>query len=139
MLSFAAGNRDRAARIPELDQQRKVMEQLNKVELRGNVGSVKLQTGASRNGARITLATNAAYHDKEGAPVIETQWHNIVAWESRNIRDLDRIQKGDKLYVSGRIRYQKYTGQDGVERVQTDILANRVVLLEDDDPLNVEM
>ena len=117
----------------------KIMEQLNKVELRGNVGSVKLQTGASRGGARITLATNVAYHDKEGAPVIETQWHNVVAWESRNIRDLERIQKGDKLYVTGRLRYQKYTGQDGVERVQTDILASRVVLLEDEDPLNVEM
>ena len=115
------------------------MDQLNKVELRGNVGSVKLQTGANRKGARLTLATNTAYHDKDGAPVIETQWHNIIAWESRNIQGLENIQKGDKLYVTGRIRYQKYSGQDGIERVQTDILANRVVLIEDDDPLNVEM
>lgn len=115
------------------------MEQLNKVELRGNVGSVKLQNGANRKGARLTLATNTAYHDKEGAPVIETQWHNVVAWESRYIQGLENIRKGDKLYVVGRLRYQKFTGQDGVERIQTDIVANRVSLLEDDEPLNVEM
>lgn len=115
------------------------MEQLNKVELRGNVGSVKLQTGANNKGARITLATNSAYHDKDGAPVIDTQWHNIVAWEGRNIQGLDRIQKGDKLYALGRLRYQKYTGQDGVERIQTDILASKIVLIEDDEPLNMEM
>ncbi len=115
------------------------MEQLNKVELRGNVGSVKLQTGVNRNGARITVATNLAYHDKEGNPVIETQWHNVIAWESRGIRDLENIKKGDKVYVVGRLRYQKFTGQDGVERLQTDIVANRVVLLDEDDTLNVEM
>ncbi|MBQ7269023.1 MAG: single-stranded DNA-binding protein [Bacteroidales bacterium] len=115
------------------------MEQLNRVELRGNVGSVKLQTGANNHGARITLATNSAYHDKDGAPVIDTQWHNIVAWESRNIRNLEKIQKGDKLYVAGRLRYQKYTGQDGVERVQTDILANKIVLLGEEEPLNMEL
>lgn len=117
----------------------KVMEQLNRIELRGNVGSVKLQNAGQRNGARFTLATNLAYHDKEGIPVIETSWHNVVAWEGRNIQDLDKIHKGDKIYVLGRLRYQKYTAPDGVEKFQTDVVASRITFIDDKEPLNAEM
>lgn len=48
------------------------MEQLNKVELRGNVGSYKLQTVGEKQVIRFTLATNYAYKDKTGAAQIET-------------------------------------------------------------------
>ena len=33
--------------------------------------------------ARFKIATNYSYRDKDGKPVIETTWHNIVAWEGR--------------------------------------------------------
>lgn len=115
------------------------MEQLNKIELRGVVGNIRTQVFDNGKMARITLATNYAYKDREGAAVIDTSWHNIVAWEGRGIQGLDRIVKGSKLYVTGRIRYQKYTGTDGVDRIATDILANRVTLIEDPEPMQYEM
>ena len=115
------------------------MEQLNKVELRGVVGSVRLQTYEDSRMARINLATNYAYKDREGTAVIDTTWHNVVAWEGRNIQGLERINKGTKLYVCGRLRYQKYTGVDGIDRIATDVLANRLAIIEDPEPMQYEM
>jgi len=115
------------------------MEQLNKVELRGIVGSVRVQTFDENRMARIGLATNFAYKDREGTAVIDTSWHNVIAWEGRNIQNLEKIEKGTKLRVIGRIRYQNYTGLDGVDRTGTDILANQIQIIEDPSQMSYEM
>ena len=115
------------------------MEQLNRIELRGVVGNVRVQTFDENKMAQISLATNYAYKDREGSAVIDTSWHHVVAWEGRNIQGLERINKGTKLYVCGRLRYQKYTGVDGVDRIATDVLANRLAIIEDPEPMQYEM
>lgn len=114
------------------------MEQLNKIELRGNVGSVRiLNTGESRV-ARISLATNYVYKNKDGDPVIETTWHNLTVWENKNIPDLDTIQRGDKLFVTGRVRNQKYLGADGQEKSVNDVLVRSIQLVPGSDSLQYE-
>ena len=115
------------------------MEQLNKVELKGIVGSVRIQTYEESRMARIGLATNYAYKDREGTAVIDTSWHNVIAWEGRNIQGLEKIGKGTKLHVIGRLRYQNYTGVDGIDRVGTDILANQVQSIDDPSQMSYEM
>lgn len=115
------------------------MEQLNRIELRGNVGTVRLQTYDGITMARLTLATNVAFKDRDGAAVIETTWHNISAWEGRGVQNLENIAKGSKLYVQGRLRMQKYTGADGIERTAPDVLASRLVIIDNDEPLQYEM
>ncbi len=115
------------------------MEQINKIELRGNVGSVRIQTFEGRKVARISVATNFAYKDKDGAAVIETSWHNVTAWEGKNIRDLENIKVGNTLYVTGRVRYQKYTNQDNQEKEVTEILASKVLVVDTEDGAVCEM
>lgn len=115
-----------------------LMEQLNKIELRGNVGSVRVQKAGGSRVAKISLATNYVYKNREGDPVIETTWHNISAWEGKNIPDLDSIQRGDKLYVCGRMRAQKFLGNDGLEHTVYDVLAKNVQLIAGDDYLQYE-
>jgi single-strand DNA-binding protein len=115
------------------------MEQLNRVELRGIVGSVRIQTYDESKMARIGLATNFAYKDREGTAVIDTSWHNVIAWEGRNIQGLDKIGKGTKLHVLGRIRYQNYTGVDGIDRTGTDILASQIKIIDDPSQMSYEM
>lgn len=89
--------------------------------------------------ARLTLATNYAYKDKDGTAVIETAWHNVVAREGRTIRDLSKIERGTKLHVTGRMRYQKYVGSDGVERVSAEVVANKLEAIDDPEPFGYEM
>lgn len=115
------------------------MEQLNRIELRGTVGGVRLQNYNELTVAHFTLVTNYAYKDKEGTPVIESTWHNVTAWEGKDIPDLSSIDKGTKLYVIGRLRTQKYTGADGVDRVSTEVVARRIVVIEEDQQLQCEM
>lgn len=114
------------------------MEQLNRVELRGNVGSVRTQSSGGKKVSRITLATNHAYKDKNGNPVIETTWHNVVAWEGKGICDLDSLERGCGLYACGRIHCQKFVGQDEVERTSYEILASKLVRIDNDEPLQCE-
>ena len=115
------------------------MEQLNRIELRGSVGTVKTQTYTDAVVARLTVATNYAYKDKSGNAVIETAWHNVIAREGKYIQGLEDLKRGDKVYVTGRFRYSKYTGSDGVERVACDVVANRLVILDEAESLQNEM
>lgn len=115
------------------------MEQLNKVEIRGLVGSIKTQTFSQNIMSRITVATNYVYKDKAGAAVIETSWHNIIAWEGKNICDCAKIERGSKVYVQGRLKYNKYMTEDGQERQVTEIVATRLTLIDDDESLSYEM
>ena len=115
------------------------MEQINKTELRGFVGSVTLQEVGEKKVARITVATSLAYNDRNGAAVIETQWHNVKAWEGKYITCLDKLKKGDMVSVTGRLRYTKFHGSDGLDHNSTEILAKKLSIIEDEDELLCEM
>lgn len=116
----------------------RLMEQLNRIEIRGNVGAVRLQVVGNSRVAKISVATNYVYKGRDGEPVIETTWHYISAWEGKNMPDLTTIHKGDKISVTGRLRSQRYTAADGTERTAYDVLASKVALIETDDFLQYE-
>lgn len=115
------------------------MEQLNRVELRGIVGAARATKVGNRHMVRFSLATNLAYKDQEGGVVIETQWSNIVCFESDKIHvNLESISKGDKLHVIGRLRNQRYMTESGEERYSTEIYAIRIERIESEEPLQLE-
>ena len=109
------------------------MEQLNKIELRGNVGNIRLESVGDQVGAPVSLGRTYAYKGKDGTPVIETTWHNIVAWSGKGMPDFKKILKGSCIYVTGRIRFQKFNGSDGTEKQYYEVLANRLAIIEHDD------
>lgn len=115
------------------------MEQINRIELLGIVGSVRHQLINDKQMAKFTMATNRAYKNKEGAPVIETQWHNVTAFEGKNVQDIDKIEKGRAVRVRGRLQIQHYTGLDGVERTSTDVFCTHFQLLPADTEVQYEM
>jgi single-strand DNA-binding protein len=117
----------------------KRMEQINKIELRGIVGSVRLQHINDKEMAKFTVVTNRAYKNKEGAPVIETQWHNVTAFEGKNVQDLDKIVKGCAVHLTGRLQVQRYNGIDGIERTAVDVICSRLTLLPSDTEMQYEM
>ena len=103
------------------------MEQLNRIEIRGNVGNVNILRVGNTRVAHFSVATNFAYKDKNGEPVIETTWHNVTAWEgNKGIPALECICKGFPVFVTGRLRTQKYISGDGTERISYDVIANTV-------------
>lgn len=104
-------------------------QQLNRIQLRGIVGSIKVSDISGTKVARITLATNYAYRSQDGCAVIETTWHNITAWEKPTFPALESICKGDNLYIEGRIKNQRYTRADGTEVYSTEVIATSLSII----------
>lgn len=106
------------------------MEQLNKVELIGVVGSVKINKMGDALCARLSVVTNYAHKDRDGGAVIETTWHNVVAFDGRDKDCLEDLQKGMTVNVVGRLRNVRFTGADGEDRTVTEILANKLKIVD---------
>lgn len=65
----------------------------NKVILSGKVGQdariINLPDGAQV--VRFILATSEVVKGRNGNISVETQWHNVVAWNNNGIEDLQRL------------------------------------------------
>lgn len=116
------------------------LTQLNRVELRGIVGAVRLTRISDTLCAKLSVATNYVYTAKDSTCVIETTWHTVNLFAGKDIseKDLERIQKGDNVHVIGRLRMQRYVGTDGTERTVYEVAANSLEIIGKDTGLNLE-
>lgn len=99
------------------------MKDLNRIELKGRVGSVD-SSRAVGNGTvtRFTLATNRSYKDANGEWQTETTWHRLECWSGYGRVAPERIVRGQMMYVCGRIKQDQYTDQQGYDRQQTIVV-----------------
>lgn len=104
---------------------------VNKVILVGNLGNDP-DTKYTQGGmavTRISLATTSVRNDRDGNKQERTEWHRVVFFGKLGEIAGEYLRKGSQVYVEGEIRYDKYTGQDGVEKYTTDIVANEMQML----------
>ncbi|MEN4903553.1 single-stranded DNA-binding protein [Luteimonas sp. TWI1416] len=104
---------------------------INKVILVGNLGNDP-DTKYTQGGmavTRISLATTSVRNDRDGNKQERTEWHRVVFFGKLGEIAGEYLRKGSQVYVEGEIRYDKYTGQDGVEKYSTDIVANEMQML----------
>jgi single-strand DNA-binding protein len=107
------------------------MASVNKVILVGNCGRDPeiryLPSGSAV--ANVTLATSSKRKDKSSGETIEdTQWHRITFYDRLAEIAGEYVKKGRPIYVEGRLKYGKYTGQDGIEKNTVDIIATELQL-----------
>jgi single-strand DNA-binding protein len=104
---------------------------INKVILVGNLGNDP-ETRYTQGGMAVTkasLATTSVRKDKDGNTQERTEWHRVTFFGKLGEIAGEYLRKGSQVYVEGSIRYDKYTGQDGVERYSTDIIADEMQML----------
>ena len=104
---------------------------INKVILVGNLGNDP-EVKYSQAGMAITsisLATTSVRKDKEGNTQERTEWHRVKFFGKLGEIAGEYLRKGSQVYVEGSIRYDKFTGQDGVEKYFTDIVADEMQML----------
>ena len=104
---------------------------VNKVILVGNLGDDP-ETKYTQGGMAITtirLATASVRKDKDGKPQERTEWHRVKFFGKLGEIAGEYLRKGSQCYVEGSIRYDRYTGQDGVEKYTTDIIADEMQML----------
>lgn len=104
---------------------------LNKVMLIGNVGAepeIKT-TGGGTKIAKVSLATNRTFNDRNGQQQEKTEWHRLTFWE--RLADLveQYVKKGDRLYIEGRLEYSQTEDDKGNTRFWTDIVVREMVML----------
>jgi len=104
---------------------------INKVILVGNLGDDP-ETKYTQGGMAITscsLATTSVRKDKDGNSQERTEWHRLKFFGKVAEIAGEYLRKGSQVYVEGSIRYDKFTGQDGVEKYFTDIVVDQMQML----------
>ncbi len=99
------------------------MAGVNKVILVGNLGAdpdvMTLENGTKV--ARLSVATNEVYRNKEGEKVDRTEWHRVVLWRNRAELAEKYLSKGRQVYIEGRLRTRQYQDKEGNQRYTTEI------------------
>lgn len=104
---------------------------INKAILVGNLGNdpeIKYTQGGMAI-TKISLATTSVRKDRDGNNQENTQWHRVTFFGKLGEIAGEYLRKGSQVYIEGEIRYDKYTGQDGVEKYFTEIVANEMQML----------
>lgn len=105
---------------------------VNKVILVGNVGQdpeVKY-TASGVPVAKLSLATNERFKDKNDAWQDRTEWHSVVAWQRLAEIVGEYVRKGAKLYIEGKLQTSTWEDkQSGERKYRTEIVARDIVLL----------
>ena len=97
---------------------------LNKVMLIGHLGSdIKIHNfeGGGCIG-NTSLATNESYTNKQtGEKVENTDWHNLV-FRNKAAEVCEKyLEKGDKIFIEGKLKNRSYEDQNGQKKYVTEI------------------
>lgn len=80
--------------------------------------------------ASFSVATNLIWTDQSGQQQKKVEFHNVIAW--RRLAEIcsKYLHKGSKVYLEGRLQTTDWTGQDGVKRYKTEIVAENMIMLD---------
>ena len=87
-------------------------------------------TPSGRAVTSLRIATNEVWKDKDGQQQERTEWHNIVLWDKLAEISAEFLKKGSYIYIEGRLQTRAWEGQDGVQRRTTEIVAQRMQMLD---------
>ena len=82
------------------------MASINRVTLIGNLGAdpERLSTSNGQAYAKLRLATNENYQDRNGQWQKSTEWHTVKIWGASVDRAVQQLRKGSLVYIEGSLR-----------------------------------
>ena len=107
----------------------------NRVQLIGFLGQeIELKEfGEGKKMARVSMATHDYIKGDNGKKETITSWHNLIAWGKTAEVMAKLCNKGQLLYVEGKLSYREYTGKDDVKKNTTEIVVSDFKKLESAD------
>jgi single-strand DNA-binding protein len=105
---------------------------LNKAMIIGNLtrDPETRTTPAGQNVTTFSVATNFTWTDQAGVKQKKAEFHNVVAWRKLGDICAQYLHKGSKVFIEGRLQTRDWTGQDGVKRYRTEIIAENMQMLD---------
>lgn len=103
---------------------------LNKVSLIGNLvrdaEAFQVKDG-SRSVVKFTIGVNSSYTKKDGEKDVD--FIPVSYWTSSAENILPYLAKGKQVAVSGEIKTNSFTAEDGQKRYVTDVRASNIQFL----------
>ncbi len=104
---------------------------VNKVTLIGRLGKDPevrtLDSGVFV--ARISIATDESYKDRQGAWQTQTEWHNAILWRELAQRAERTLRKGCLIYLEGKLTHRSWKDEHGNTHNITEVKTNFFRLL----------
>jgi len=85
----------------------------------------------------FAVATGRRWVDKTGGKQQDTEFHRVVAWGKLAETVSQYLTKGRQVYIEGRLQTHDWTGDDGVRRYRTEVVADSLIML-GNKPVEVE-
>ena len=85
------------------------------------------ETESGKKVASITIAVPRSYKNVDGE--YETDFIDVVLWDSIAENTAEYCMKGDCVGIKGRIQTSTYEAEDGSKRKVTEVVAERVSFL----------
>ena len=79
--------------------------------------------------ARLSIATNDEYTDKNGQKVKQTQWHNLVVWGKLAETCEKYLVKGKEIAIEGKLTYRTWNDKDGKSHNITEVVVNELLMM----------
>jgi single-strand DNA-binding protein len=107
------------------------MASVNKVIIVGNLGKDPEERSFPDGSpvCNITVACSEKYKDKQGEQKEVTEWINVVFFGKLAEIAGQYLKKGSSVYVEGKLKTEKYTDKNGIEKYSTKVVANTMQML----------
>ena len=104
---------------------------LNKVLLIGRLGRnpEMRYTPSGRPVTTFSIATSRSWNTSDGERRSETEWFNIVAWSSLAEICKQLLNKGQQVYIEGRLQTRRWEDSEGNKHSATEVVANEMIIL----------
>jgi single-strand DNA-binding protein len=104
---------------------------LNKVQIIGHLGRdpEMRYTPSGRPVTTFTVAVSRSWNTVDGERHNETEWFNIVAWG--NLAEICKqyLNKGQQVYIEGRLQTRRWDDKEGAKHTSVEVVANEMMML----------
>ena len=107
------------------------MRGLNRVMIIGNLGHdpEMRYTPSGKPVTSFSVAVSRSWKAPDGERREETEWFNVVAWDSLAETCKQHLSKGQPVYVEGRLQTRKWDDQEGKKHSRTELVAAHMIIL----------
>ena len=106
---------------------------LNKVMIIGNLGRdpEMRYTPSGRPVTTFSVAVSRSWKSSNGEHRSETEWFKVVAWGKLAEICNEYLNKGQQVYIEGRLKTREWEDKEGQQRSTVELIANEMTMLGD--------
>jgi len=104
---------------------------LNKIMVIGHLGHdpEMRYTPAGKPVTSFSVAVNRSWTSSDGTRQNQTEWFNVIAWDSLAEFCSQTLSKDKQVYVEGRLQTRRWDDPKGFQRISVEIVASELIPL----------